>query len=787
MKLSNVSVLFYSGCFCSWTPASAPFMTNCSYAGLTSVPKNISSLTKYLILVGNDFGTIKNNSFSKLSNLTWLDLSNSQIYHMESDAFLKLQDLKVLSLKDNHLCEKNSSYAEGVFNPLAKELKFLDISGNLQDISQEKLSYPGKTLNVLDSLAFLRLDCISGQRLNKEFQNLTNLKVLDFSHGTEAEYLPPDMFDSISNVAIQTVNFTNVNLTKINGSMFGALKSLEVLDLTNNPQLKNITVDIAGNLSHTIQELYLAKTCLGKTGSVADVIGNLTGKNITVLTLDWNQIHKMGESHVFDRLPNLEILTLTHNNVRDYTGFLYNFTNAKHIRKLDSSYQLTYVPRSPCQQDSSIQETNEYPHSERKSNYFFPIWWPEKLEWLSLSSNELRFSPLPGIDFMRNGSIKFVNVSNNVFYTAPNPFNCYHTISTIEYVDISHCEMTCITKHFFTRCQWLLKSINASHNSFGSLQGGCDENPNPKDFSTLFEPLNALETLDISYNSLSYFYEDFLQAQENIKELIISHNDLTSWNSNMTKWIHLELLDLSYNRLTTLSLETRLILTTFERYPKNRTKDHISLNLAGNPINCTCKNIPFLQWMARTQLHMVDLKRYQCFFDDGQEVSMSVGIPNILSRLESECTSNTSLILSYVGLALFVIIVITTTTSYRWRHYIKYLILRMRMRRERLQAFIGGEGDYHFDAFISCTREGAKWTKTYFLPKLENKTTGFKFCIAQRDFVVGKTIIDNIMDTINRSRKTILLVDETFINSKWCQEELLLSHHVSRETNILEY
>ena len=86
-----------------------------------------------------------------------------------------------------------------------------------------------------------------------------------------------------------------------------------------------------------------------------------------------------------------------------------------------------------------------------------------------------------------------------------------------------------------------------------------------------------------------------------------------------------------------------------------------------------------------------------------------------------------------------------------------------------------------YDAFISCTREGAKWAKRFLLPKLENQDTMLKFCVAQRDFLVGKTIIDNIMDTLSQSRKTILLVDETFINSKWCQEELLLSHHVSPE------
>ena len=772
-------ILFYSGCACSWTPGSGLFMTNCSYAGLTSIPTNISSLTSYLMLVGNNFKTIKNNSFANLVHLTWLDLSNSQIYHIESDAFLELQMLGVLLLKDNYLCEKNNSYAEGVFDALGKGLKLLDIRGNLKTISLEMRSYPGKAFKVLRSLHILKLDCVWGRKLSKEFQNLINLKELDFSYGTEAEGLPIDMFDSVSNVAVELVNFTNVNLTKINGLMFAALTSLQVLDLTNNPQLKNITVDIAQSLGHTIRELYLTQTCLGTTGSVADVIGNLKGKNITVLTLDWNQIHTMGQSHVFDELPNLEILTVTHNNVLDYTGFLFNFTYAKHLKILDISYQSTWVPSYPCgnQQVASAQETSNL-RSQRILNYFFPIWWPDKLEWLSLSNNELVFDVMPAIDFMRNGSIKHIDVSNNIIEHVPDPLYCYDTISTMEHVDISNCEIYCITKQFFTKCQWSLKFINASHNNFGLLQEGCNEKPSPQDFSILFEPLTTLDGLDISYNSFSFLYEDFLQTQENLRELIISHNDLTSWRSNMTKWIHLELLDLSYNSLTTLSLETRLTLTHLEGNPKNRTKEQISLNLMGNPLKCNCKNIPFLQWLARTELYLVDFKHYQCFSDDGQKVNMSSGIFNILSRLESECSSKIWLLLSSAGLALYFVVVTIITTCYRWRHYIKYVILKMRMRRERLQDFIGREGQYDFDAFVSCTREGAKWLKKYFLPKLENEATGLKFCIAQRDFVVGKTVIDNIMDTINRSRKTILLVDDTFINSKWCQEELLLSHHV---------
>ena len=361
----------------------------------------------------------------------------------------------------------------------------------------------------------------------------------------------------------------------------------------------------------------------------------------------------------------------------------------------------------------------------------------------------------------------------------PEPFFCYGAIPPFEHVDVSNCEVQCVTNNFFRHCKWSLKFLNASHNKLGLFQGGCNKNPSPRDFSIVLEPLTTLVTFDVSYNSLSFLYDDFLQTQENLRELRISHNDLTSWRSNMTKWIHLELLDLSYNSLTKLSLETRLALDKLEGNPRHRTKEHISLNLVGNPLQCTCENIPFLQWLARTELYLVDVEGYKCTSDGRQLGNMSIGVSNILSHLESECSSRLWLILSSGGLALYLMVVTITTMWYRWQQYTKYLLFKMHMRRERLQALIGREGQYDFDAFISCTREGAKWLKKYFLPKLENDDTGFKFCIAQRDFIVGKTIIDNILDSINKSRKTILLVDKTFIRSKWCQEELLLSHNVS--------
>ena len=223
------------------------------------------------------------------------------------------------------------------------------------------------------------------------------------------------------------------------------------------------------------------------------------------------------------------------------------------------------------------------------------------------------------------------------------------------------------------------------------------------------------------------------------------------------------------------------MLYTLDENHFHKTSKHLSMNLLGNTFLCSCEHIQFLKWLATSKIHFMYLKQYTCEFINRKQVQLSDNLNQIIIELESECTSNIWLICSIAVLAIHFTLVTFTTVLYRHRHFLKYLILKMRMRRERLDAVLGKHNECLYDAFISCTREGAKWAKKHLLPKLENQYTGLKFCVAQRDFLVGKTIIDNIMDTISKSRKKILLVDETFKKSEWCQEELLLSHHVSWE------
>ena len=79
--------------------------------------------------------------------------------------------------------------------------------------------------------------------------------------------------------------------------------------------------------------------------------------------------------------------------------------------------------------------------------------------------------------------------------------------------------------------------------------------------------------------------------------------------------------------------------------------------------------------------------------------------------------------------------------------------MKARLNRRKLKA-LTDHGKYTYSAFVSCKHRDAEWfVKRRLLPLLETEETKLKFCVAQRDFNVGATIIDNIMRAMNKSRK----------------------------------
>ena len=95
----------------------------------------------------------------------------------------------------------------------------------------------------------------------------------------------------------------------------------------------------------------------------------------------------------------------------------------------------------------------------------------------------------------------------------------------------------------------------------------------------------------------------------------------------------------------------------------------------------------------------------------------------------------------------------------------------------------GGE-ELQYDAFISYAEDDANFVQEIVgvlenpqLPKHKNlnlqqaKGRTYKFCIHQRDWQGGAQILDNILHSVQRSHRTIILLSESFLASDWCQHE----------------
>ncbi|CAH1263388.1 TLR1 [Branchiostoma lanceolatum] len=78
--------------------------------------------------------------------------------------------------------------------------------------------------------------------------------------------------------------------------------------------------------------------------------------------------------------------------------------------------------------------------------------------------------------------------------------------------------------------------------------------------------------------------------------------------------------------------------------------------------------------------------------------------------------------------------------------------------------------EFQYDFFVSHSSKDADWVDFALLPAME-ADLGFKGCVADRDFVPGKSVIDNIIYSIENSYKTLLILTPNFVTSEWCKYE----------------
>ncbi|XP_078674704.1 uncharacterized protein LOC144912843 [Branchiostoma floridae x Branchiostoma belcheri] len=78
--------------------------------------------------------------------------------------------------------------------------------------------------------------------------------------------------------------------------------------------------------------------------------------------------------------------------------------------------------------------------------------------------------------------------------------------------------------------------------------------------------------------------------------------------------------------------------------------------------------------------------------------------------------------------------------------------------------------EFQYDFFVSHSSKDADWVNFALLPAMEVDLR-FKGCVADRDFMPGKSVFDNIIYSIENSYKTLLILTPNFVTSEWCKYE----------------
>ena len=189
-------------------------------------------------------------------------------------------------------------------------------------------------------------------------------------------------------------------------------------------------MSVSSTLNQTsIEELYLENTTLGKFDVVNQILENLNGTSIKILSLDKNNIHKLNFSLLIYGLPLLETFTVTYNGIFDYIFMFENFINATNLKKADISYQ--HILLDTTSQNLPTPQTIEpfrrvnFPKFCGYSSAYIISLWSKKLEWLAASHVGPFIIPIvPQVKFLANGSLKYADASGNLFGAFPEPVLC---------------------------------------------------------------------------------------------------------------------------------------------------------------------------------------------------------------------------------------------------------------------------------------------------------------------------------------------------------------------------
>ncbi|KAF1453443.1 Toll-like receptor 1, partial [Pygoscelis papua] len=294
----------------------------------------------------------------------------------------------------------------------------------------------------------------------------------------------------------------------------------------------------------------------------------------------------------------------------------------------------------------------------------------------------------------------------------------------------------------------------------------------------------SLTELDLSSNQLTDSVFECLPV--NIKKLNLQNNQITSVAKGMAELKSLQELNLASNRLADLpgcsgfmsleflNIEMNLILTPsadfFQSCP--RVKE---LQAGYNPFKCSCELQDFIRLERQSGGKLFHWpEAYVCEYPEDLRGTQ------LKDFHLTELACNTTLLL-VTALLLTLVLVAVVAFLCIYLDVPWYVQMTWQWTQTKRRAWHNHpeeqETVLQFHAFISYSERDSLWVKNELIPNLEKGEGCVQLCQHERNFIPGKSIVENIINCIEKSYKSIFVLSPNFVQSEWCHYELYFAHH----------
>ncbi|XP_066429290.1 toll-like receptor 6 isoform X2 [Eleutherodactylus coqui] len=670
-------------------------------------------------------------------SLTKLDFSHCNITRLKPSTFQQYRNLQILNLSYNALEELDFSVFQ--FHTV---LQKLDISHNkLQTINCSTLQYIRGITHL--NMAYNNFSMF----LCKEFATFTKLKYLGLSVQRIRRY---DLVN-IEHLKLETVFLGFEDLQQYEAGSLQLLKTekLHVVlprTLTDSTRLLYDDFNISATLE--ISDILCNRIC-DKIRDISMIIqkskiSTLILSNFTMPWLEISNILKMSWHSTVEHLF-IHSITLIERFDYEYNDFSRGSLKSLTFEIIIPLVFLYHSAKHPLNMFSEMIVEN-FTLSRAEITHFPCPPWSNIFRSLILTNN--RITDETFTDCFTLAHIQFLNFRNNLLERLSHVTSMTSTMTSLRHLDVSGNRLK---YNFNTICVWpqSLLVLNLSRNKITDSIFNC-------------LPTN-LQVLDLSSNQLSIVGEG-LRHLKTLKELYLKSNQLS----------HIP--DCSYisKNLIYLNIDENLIHSP-SKEELTKCQNVRQIITGGNKFQCNCELREFIS--TAEVLHENLMGWPQSFMCDHPEEHKGIILKDFSP---SEIVCNVYILVGLIiGIMLVLLIFMFFLCKYfdlPWYIRMIFQWLRRKYRVKNINSDDAMMGK-RLHAFISYSQEDYEWVKNVLIPNLEKGDNAIKICHHERDFVPGKTIVENIINCIEKSFKSIFVLSPHFIQSEWCHYELYFAEH----------